>query len=237
MTDETGTPDRVGRFNNFQGGSIYWTPRLGAHEVHGAIRGRWGDLGWERGLLGYPTSDERNTSDGSGRVSDFEGGSIVWSSVAGPTERITALGYRITLERFHIDNTRALDEDTDAVAFTVEVPGMPGATGTGNMQRNVGDVDNGDHQLGWSFGNVSLPRADASVRFSYSIANAGFANSDAAKLARLLQGLAALCSALCAGVFGFTGVWATVATRVAEYVGDLLSIDCDGRRRSRFDSR
>src|SRR5664280_2102801 len=37
VTDETGTPDGVGRFNGFQGGAVYWTPRTGAHEVHGAI--------------------------------------------------------------------------------------------------------------------------------------------------------------------------------------------------------
>ena len=38
VTDETGTPDGVGRFNHFEGGSIYWTPGTGAKEVHGAIR-------------------------------------------------------------------------------------------------------------------------------------------------------------------------------------------------------
>lgn len=58
-TDETGTPDGVGRFNHFQGGSIYWTPGTFAHEVHGLIRDRWSSLGWERNpQLGYPISDE-----------------------------------------------------------------------------------------------------------------------------------------------------------------------------------
>ena len=59
-THETGTPDGVGRFNHFQGGSIYWTPRTWAHEVHGLIRGYWASKGWERNAaLGYPISDER----------------------------------------------------------------------------------------------------------------------------------------------------------------------------------
>jgi len=58
-TDETGTPDGVGRFNHFQGGSIYWTPGTSAHEVHGLIRGLWSSLGWETNpQLGYPISDE-----------------------------------------------------------------------------------------------------------------------------------------------------------------------------------
>ena len=58
-TDESGTPDGVGRFNHFQGGSIYWTPGTSAHEVHGLIRGLWSSLGWETNpQLGYPVSDE-----------------------------------------------------------------------------------------------------------------------------------------------------------------------------------
>ncbi|MBL8208728.1 MAG: M4 family metallopeptidase, partial [Blastocatellia bacterium] len=55
LTDESRTPDGVGRYNHFQGGSVYWTPATGAHEVHGAIRDRWASLGWERSALGYPT--------------------------------------------------------------------------------------------------------------------------------------------------------------------------------------
>lgn len=58
-TDETGTPDGMGRYNHFQAGSIYWTPGTGAHEVHGLIRSFWAAGGWERNnALGYPISDE-----------------------------------------------------------------------------------------------------------------------------------------------------------------------------------
>lgn len=58
-TDETGTPDGIGRFNHFQAGSIYWTPNTGAWEVHGLIREYWAAHGWERNPdLGYPISDE-----------------------------------------------------------------------------------------------------------------------------------------------------------------------------------
>ncbi|RME70940.1 MAG: hypothetical protein D6781_05400, partial [Verrucomicrobia bacterium] len=59
-TDERQTPDRRGRFNHFQAGSIYWTPQTGAHEIHGLIRKLWAEKGWERNPdLGYPISDER----------------------------------------------------------------------------------------------------------------------------------------------------------------------------------
>ncbi len=59
ITDETGTPDGIGRFNRFQNGMIYWTPATGAHAVHGAILDRWSNLGYEQSYLGYPVSDEQ----------------------------------------------------------------------------------------------------------------------------------------------------------------------------------
>ncbi|HEY9631344.1 MAG TPA: hypothetical protein V6C84_28980 [Coleofasciculaceae cyanobacterium] len=83
LTDESVTPDGRGRYNHFQGGSIYWTPQTGAHEVHGAIRGKWAELGWERSFLGYPLTDELVTPDGRGRYNHFQGGSIYWTPQTG----------------------------------------------------------------------------------------------------------------------------------------------------------
>ena len=83
-TDESGTPDGIGRFNHFQGGSIYWTPKTDAHEVHGAIREKWASLGWERSFLNYPTSDEM-AADG-GRLGQFQRGTIYWSPATGAHE-------------------------------------------------------------------------------------------------------------------------------------------------------
>lgn len=69
-TDETGTPDGIGRFNHFEHGSIYWTPQTQAHEVHGAIHDKWAATGFERGP-GYPITDETSTPDGRGRFNHF----------------------------------------------------------------------------------------------------------------------------------------------------------------------
>jgi uncharacterized protein with LGFP repeats len=77
-TDETGVADGVGRFNDFEGGSIYWHPSTGAFEVHGAIRDAWSNIGRETSFVGYPVSDE-HYEDGW-RVSDFQYGIIRWSS-------------------------------------------------------------------------------------------------------------------------------------------------------------
>jgi hypothetical protein len=82
-TDETVTPDGIGRYNHFQNGSIYWSPTTGAHEVRGAIREEWAARGWEKSTLGYPVSDETDEIDGSGRVSLFEHGAIHWNRATG----------------------------------------------------------------------------------------------------------------------------------------------------------
>ncbi|MGW2834648.1 LGFP repeat-containing protein [Streptomyces sp. NPDC001286] len=81
LTDETGTPDGVGRYNHFEGGSVYWTPATDAHEVHGAIRDLWASMGWERGYLGYPVSDESGSPQS--RYSLFQHGRISWTPSGG----------------------------------------------------------------------------------------------------------------------------------------------------------
>jgi LGFP repeat len=83
LGNETGTPDGMGRYNHFQGGSIYWTPTTGAHEVHGDIRRRWADLGWETSFVGYPITDETGVLNGPGRYNDFQQGSIYWNPTIG----------------------------------------------------------------------------------------------------------------------------------------------------------
>ncbi|MET7305191.1 NucA/NucB deoxyribonuclease domain-containing protein [Embleya sp. NPDC005575] len=76
-TDELATPDAAGRFNHFRSlgdssedNSIYYSPAGGAHQVGGAIRGKWASMGWEKGL-GYPSTDESGTPDGIGRYNHF----------------------------------------------------------------------------------------------------------------------------------------------------------------------
>ena len=83
VTDETGTPDGVGRFNHFEHGSIYWHPRTGAYEVHGQIRDKWASMGWERSWVGYPIEDEVALPDKRGHASCFEHGWIAWSPTTG----------------------------------------------------------------------------------------------------------------------------------------------------------
>ncbi len=80
LTDETTTPDGVGRYNVFRNGSIYWSPSTGAFEVHGTIRDKYAETGWEAGPLGYPTSDEYAVP--GGRRSDFQHGFVTWDAAS-----------------------------------------------------------------------------------------------------------------------------------------------------------
>ncbi|MFC9886126.1 FG-GAP-like repeat-containing protein [Streptomyces pilosus] len=80
-TDVVTASDKTGRYALFQAPgstadnrSIHWSPDTGAWEVHGSIWTKWNALGREAGVLGYPTSDERPTSDGVGRFSTFSKG-------------------------------------------------------------------------------------------------------------------------------------------------------------------
>lgn len=79
-TAVTACPDQQGYFRHFQAGSIYWHPSSGVHAVHGEIRDRWSQLGWERSVLGYPTSDQQTGRDpqSKGQYSHFQHGSIYW---------------------------------------------------------------------------------------------------------------------------------------------------------------
>jgi hypothetical protein len=87
ITDETVTPDGIGRYNHFSRvtGSIYWSAVSGAHSIQGSIRAKWASMGWENSVLGYPTTDETATPDGIGRYNHFSraNGSIYFSPGSG----------------------------------------------------------------------------------------------------------------------------------------------------------
>ncbi|MEV0698467.1 hypothetical protein AB0I53_11185 [Saccharopolyspora sp. NPDC050389] len=94
-TDTRITPDNFGAYNHFltpdaqrENASIYWTQPSGPNAVQGAIREKWAATGWERGPLGYPTTDELAAPDGVGRYNQFNGdgvlpAGIVWSPETG----------------------------------------------------------------------------------------------------------------------------------------------------------
>lgn len=85
-SSELTNPDGLGKRNTFQnrGASIYWSPSSGAAEIEGAIFQDWGRLGYENGVLGYPTSDQLNNPDGVGKRNTFaKSGAIYYSPASG----------------------------------------------------------------------------------------------------------------------------------------------------------
>lgn len=84
---------KPGRFNHFEGGSIYWSASTGAHRIWGKIRDTWAAADWENGMYGFPTTDEfscaanEDVPDNSPDADDyggfgqrFENGWIVWGT-------------------------------------------------------------------------------------------------------------------------------------------------------------
>ncbi|MFB4422183.1 LGFP repeat-containing protein [Streptomyces sp. QL37] len=58
LTVELVNPDNVGRRQQFDHGTVYWSPRSGAYPVWGYIGDHWCTHGCEAGWRGYPTSYE-----------------------------------------------------------------------------------------------------------------------------------------------------------------------------------
>lgn len=89
LANETPTFDKIGRFQQFQGGIISWHPETGAHVVWGLIGEHWLRLGREK--FGYPITDELPTSDKRGLYNHFRTlqlankpeASIFWSKKTG----------------------------------------------------------------------------------------------------------------------------------------------------------
>lgn len=71
---------------DFRNGVAYWSPDTGAHALVGAINARYQHLGGPAGWLGFPTTGERVTPDGTGRYVHFENGSIYWTPATGAQE-------------------------------------------------------------------------------------------------------------------------------------------------------
>lgn len=148
LTNENTTPDRIGRYNHFQGGSIYWSPSTGAWEVHGAIRGQWAALGWERSTLGYPISDELPVFGGAGRISHFQHGSIYWSATA--AARVLRERVRVHVKCLEIPVSFTLNEQFAAMQEVYAIAGIrvDWATTENLALPSLNDVDVGSCNMG-----------------------------------------------------------------------------------------
>ena len=182
-TDETGTPDGVGRYNHFQHGSIYWTAATGAHEVLGAVRDKWAASGWEKGPLGFPVAPQAPNRDRrhNGNFNRFQNGHISTSDASGPSVSLTNTVYEFRINSFDVASLRSAHRDTDFVTLGVTVDGV----GNSPVTVGTGDVATGPHAIDLAV-RVTVPNPDSTVVVTYSIINSGHTNdqqlSDAIKL-------------------------------------------------------
>ncbi len=168
ITEQLESPDGLGRYSVFEHGSIYWTAEVGAHEVHGEVREKWSQMGWEAGPLGYPTTDETATPDGIGRFNQFENGSMYWTedgafAVYGAIHDTWAdsgwergpLGYP-TSDEYDVPEGRRsdfqlgyilFDDDTEETTIVLDSEGR-GSGGTGAGGAGAGGSDSASGEAG-----------------------------------------------------------------------------------------
>ena len=83
-TSQLVTRNGTGRYQTFQGGSLFWSSTTGPRWMRGDIREKYLAMGNDASYLRSPTTDQRVTSSGAGRHQTFfQGGSIYWSSATG----------------------------------------------------------------------------------------------------------------------------------------------------------
>jgi acid phosphatase type 7 len=78
-----------GQGQDYENGSIYYSPATGAHEVHGAIVARYRAAGGPPSVYGFPTTDEYAAT--AGRASNFQNGTIVYNSGTGAVHEVHGL--------------------------------------------------------------------------------------------------------------------------------------------------
>ncbi len=78
--------DGEARYATFEKGAMYWSPGSGAKPVTGAIYAAWAQLGYERGLLGLPTSSE--IQEPQWIVQNFQHGTLNYDRESGLVTRV-----------------------------------------------------------------------------------------------------------------------------------------------------
>jgi Clostridial hydrophobic W len=125
--------------------------------------------------------------------------------------------YRIVLDQFHIDTTRAPDEDTDAISLTGQLDGQDLPT----LDLSTGDVDNGDHLINLQWDPIETDQM-SHFELKFAIYNSGHANEEAFRK-KLDDALTAAAGAA-APLSGYASAFIVIAKALI----DLFDFDCDG---------
>ncbi|RVW02157.1 alpha/beta hydrolase-fold protein [Rhodococcus xishaensis] len=80
--EQVKTAKMDGLVQGFDIGAMYWTRDTGANAVLGLIMGKYAEMGFENGWLGFPQTSEVPIKD-NGRFNRFQNGNIYWSPASG----------------------------------------------------------------------------------------------------------------------------------------------------------
>ncbi len=215
---ERPTPDGRGRYQTFAGSkirgpvSIHWSPETGAHVTYGAIRSSWERQGWEKGRLGYPTSDEADYDENGvkGRISHFQGGALVWNKMTGKV----AIYTRDSEGTLREDSNGSKSNLENAAIGTTIVGGSTAAVigGIAAASATTGAIS----AAGAAIGGVAGGIAGGLVGSGIGIASGGTAIAGTVPLAAGGAALGSSCGALAGPALAFFGigtapVWAVPA--------------------------
>jgi hypothetical protein len=133
-----------------------------------------------------------------------------------------AARFAVDLESFHVDNTRALHNDTDVVSISAQLgDGTPLSANAA-----MGDVNNGDHKVGLTVGPFDVvPGLLPDLTITFAIVNAGY---NEGTLRTVLDDISSATEAALDKAYpAFAGVW-FVANELTRFLNRLLTADCDG---------
>jgi uncharacterized protein with LGFP repeats len=160
---EAATPDGAGRYVEFAGGTVVWTPSSGAVTLAGPIGARWVAAGGLTSDLGLPVAVQRATADGRGQFVGFASGAGIYQAngaaqaflVAGEFgRRWTAWGGVAGLGLPIVDETRL---GTGAGSYQVFARGkIFSSAGTG-MQAVYGAIGAAYDAAGAEWSRLGLP--------------------------------------------------------------------------------
>lgn len=90
MLGEPTSPEAIGegstKYATFEHGAVYWSPETGAQPITGAIYDAWASLGYERGMLGLPTSAELAEPEWVGQ--NFQHGTLNYNRASATIIRV-----------------------------------------------------------------------------------------------------------------------------------------------------
>lgn len=213
----------------WSGGPARWATGTNGRTVSRAIMQSDGNLVlyapdgtavWASGTVGHPGSFLIIQNDGNVVIYGPAGRPPFWATntATRAANAQEAINYVFRLDRLHIDNTRAVHNDTDVASFALKVGDQMFAP----LINHLGDVNNGDHIVGLQFGPIAIPSTAVPIIFNYQILNSG--HKDRAEIDGLLnRGANFLVTQA-----GLTGFWGTVAGWAAKFFVAILTVDCDG---------